>query len=81
MKAYYLGRVKHKYDDGVDLIYKYKGYEYMICDNHNGYSESLSQQHEEEQSKIDKIINMKSKENKNNEPFNIDKIYQILDWE
>ena len=32
MKAKYLGKCKHKYDDAVDLFYEYHGKEYTITD-------------------------------------------------
>jgi len=56
MKARYLGRFKHKYDDGVDLFYQYRGKEYMITDEHNGYSETINEKHESAQKRIDESL-------------------------
>lgn len=83
MKAKYIGRFKHKYDDGIDLLYKYRGYQYMICDTHNGCMEmgSLAKQHREEQDRIDKIIEHKENQPEVNQPFNVDEIYKMLGWE
>lgn len=82
MKAEYIGRFKHRYDDGVDLLYKYRGYEYMICDTHNGSMDinSLAKQHKEEQEKIDKIIEMKKQTKVNCKPTDLNEIFEMLEW-
>lgn len=79
MKAEYLGKVKDKNGYAVHLFYKYRGHEYMITDEHNGYSESMNEKHKAEQDRIDNLFEMKEK--KNDSPFNIDEIFEILGWD
>ena len=79
MKAEYLGKVKDKNGYAVHLFYKYRGHEYMITDEHNGYSESMNEKHKAEQDRIDNLFEMKEK--KNDYPFNIDEIFEILGWD
>lgn len=59
-KAEYIGKVTDKYPThgghAVNLFYRYRGHEYMVTDMHNGYSETLAEQHKREQKKIDRII-------------------------
>lgn len=69
-KAEYTGCSKDKYTDTVYLFYKYKGKEYMITDTHNGYSETLAEQHKREQAKIDKQIEEDKKKPLVPEPYN-----------
>lgn len=64
MKATYKGRSKDKYSDAVYLFYEYKGHEYMICDEHNGYSEPIWVKHKNEQDKIDREIEEQNKPKK-----------------
>lgn len=41
----------------TDLLYEYRGYEYIVTRHNNGYSaDSLREQHAEEQRKIDERI-------------------------
>ena len=78
MKAKYLGRCKHKYDDAVDLFYKYRGKEYMITDEHNGYFETMKEKHHRTQERIDKELD--EKENiSNSESFDFSILYNY--WE
>lgn len=56
MKAIYKGKVRDKNGYAVHLFYEYRGYEYMITDENNGYSEPLWVKHKNEQSRIDSII-------------------------
>ena len=78
MKAKYLGKCKHKYDDAVDLFYEYRDKEYMITDKHNGYSETMSEKHRQVQERIDKELD--EKENiSNSEPFDFSILYNY--WE
>ena len=67
MKAKYLGRCKHKYDDAIDLFYEYRGKEYMITDEYNGYFETMKEKHHREQERIDKELD--EKENISNSEF------------
>ena len=56
MKAKYIGC----YNDGwqhTELEYEYRGHRYWVVKHNNGYlDKSLKQQHEDEQKKIDQII-------------------------
>ena len=79
MKAEYLGKVKDKNGYAVHLFYKYRGHEYMITDEHNGYSESMNEKHKAEQDRIDNLFEMKEK--KNDSSFNMDEIFEILGWD
>lgn len=56
MKAEYIGKYRHKFDTGVDLFYSYRGEEYMITDEHNGYSEPMWVKHKNEQARIDAML-------------------------
>lgn len=56
MKAEYIGKVKDKNGYAVHLFYKYREHEYMITDEHNGYSEPMWVKHKAEQDRIDKEI-------------------------
>ncbi len=64
MVAKYIGKVRDRNGYAVHLFYEYKGHEYMITDEHNGYSETLKEKHEAEQKRIDNIIENEKKENK-----------------
>ena len=55
-KAEYIGRCKDRYSAAVDLVYRYRGHEYVVTDGHNGYSETLAEQHRREQQRIDKLL-------------------------
>lgn len=61
MKATYIGA----YHDGwehTELFYEYRGYKYCVTKHNNGYMDkSLREQHEEEQRKIDELIEEKNK--------------------
>lgn len=56
MKAEYIGMYRHKFDTGVDLFYRYRGKEYVITDEHNGYSEPMWVKHKNEQARIDREL-------------------------
>ena len=78
MKAKYLGRCKHKYDDAVDLFYEYRDKEYMITAEHSGYSETMREKHRQAQERIDGELD--EKENiSNSEPFDFSILYNY--WE
>lgn len=55
MKAKYLGSCTDR-TGFTYLMYEYRGHEYMVCDTHNGYAETLAQQHRAEQRRIDELI-------------------------
>lgn len=67
-KAEYIGKSRDKYSNhggyAVYLFYKYRGREYMITDTHNGYSETLAEQHKREQERIDREIKEENKPQK-----------------
>lgn len=60
-KAKYKGKLKDKNGYAVHLFYEYRGHEYMVTDEHNGYSEPMSVKHKNEQERIDRIIEEKNK--------------------
>lgn len=46
----------------TDLLYEYRGHEYIVTAHNNGYwGDSLREQHQEEQAKIDAMIENKDK--------------------
>ena len=55
-KAKFTGKVKDRNGYAVHLFYEYKGREYMITDEHNGYSEPMYVKHQNEQARIDREI-------------------------
>lgn len=60
-KAKYLGACSVDWKH-TDLFYEYRGYEYCVTKHNNGYMDkSLREQHEEEQRKIDELIEEKNK--------------------
>ena len=64
MKAKYKGKVRDKNGYAVHLFYEYRGHEYMITDEHNGYSESIATKHKNEQQRIDDLIERESQPKK-----------------
>ena len=71
MKAKYIGKVRDRNGYAVHLFYEYREHEYMITDEHNGYSETLREKHKAEQKRIDDIIENEKKENKTGEEFSL----------
>jgi len=76
MKASFISATR-TYDGKLkNLIYSYRGYEYMITDygwyGNGSVSESLSFQHKQEQNRIDKIIEDKNKPQKETNGFYFD---------
>lgn len=55
-KAEFIGKVRDRNGYSVHLLYKYRGHEYMITDEHNGYSEPMFVKHRNEQNRIDREI-------------------------
>lgn len=85
-KAKYIG--KYKSEKGIDLIYQYKGHEYIVTDyGWSGYSESLKEQHEFNQRRIDMILDIREKESDRKEKeidkseFNLEEVFEILGWD
>ncbi len=56
MKAKYIGKCRDKNGYAVHLFYEYRGREYMITDEHNGYSETTAEKHRCEQKRIDALL-------------------------
>ena len=56
MKAKYTGKVRDRNGYAVHLFYEYRGHEYMITDEHNGYSQTMAEKHKDAQDRIDKEI-------------------------
>ena len=81
MKAKFIGK---RYGTGYErdyifLEYEYRGRRYEVYENRAKGNEPLSWQHKAEQLRIDKIVDT-SKHN-NGEPFNMDEIWEILEWD
>ena len=55
-KAKYIGKTRDRNGYAVHLFYEYRGHEYMVTDEHNGYSEPLWVKHKNEQDRIDREI-------------------------
>jgi hypothetical protein len=81
-RATYKGKVHDKYSDSVHLFFEYRGHEYMITDEHNGYSVPMHKKHQDEQNRIDMLIeeSQKTPTNSNNE-FNMNELYSIMGWD
>lgn len=60
-KAKFTGKVRDRNGYAVHLFYEYRGREYMITDEHNGYSEPIWVKHKNEQERIDRIIEEEAK--------------------
>lgn len=60
-KAQYKGKSKDRNGYAVHLFYEYRGHEYMITDEHNGYSEPMYIKHKNEQARIDAMIEDENK--------------------
>ena len=78
--AIYKGKCRDKNGYAVHLFYEYRGHEYMITDEHNGYSETMKTKHRIEQERIDKLIDESDHGNGNSKPFDIDEIFSMLGW-
>ena len=55
-KAKFTGKVRDRNGYAVHLFYEYRGHEYMVTDEHNGYSEPMWVKHKNEQERIDREI-------------------------
>ena len=64
MKAVYKGKVRDRDGYAVHLFYEYRGHEYMVTDENNGYSEPMWVKHRNEQECIDRIIEEEQKPKK-----------------
>lgn len=61
MKATYKGKVRDRNGYAVHLFYEYRGHEYIVTDEHNGYSETMAEKHKHEQERIDQQIEAANK--------------------
>ena len=55
-KATFKGKVRDRNGYAVHLFYEYRGHEYTVTDEHNGYSEPMWVKHHNEQERIDQMI-------------------------
>lgn len=60
-KAKFTGKVRDRNGYAVHLFYEYRGREYMVTDEHNGYSEPMWVKHRNEQERIDREIEDEAK--------------------
>lgn len=85
MNAKYLGKTLDDNGYAVHLFYEYRGHEYMITDEHNGYSETIRSKHLCEQKRIDDIIAEEEKRKtlpeENKQGFTLDEIFQLMGWD
>lgn len=80
LKAKFVGKVRDKNGYAVHLFYKYRGREYMITDEHNGYSQTMAEKHREEQIRIDKEIEMANNTESSEEGhFDLDEIFNLIE--
>lgn len=85
MNAKYLGKTLDDNGYAVHLFYEYRGHEYMITDEHNGYSETVRSKHLWEQQRIDNMIaeeeKRKNLSEENKQGFTLDEIFQLMGWD
>lgn len=85
MNAKYLGKTLDDNGYAVHLFYEYRGHEYMITDEHNGYSETVRSKHLWEQQRIDNMIaeeeKRKTLSEENKQGFTLDEIFQLMGWD
>lgn len=60
-KATFKGKCFDRNGYAVHLFYEYRGREYMVTDEHNGYSEPMWVKHRNEQERIDREIEEEKK--------------------
>lgn len=63
-KATFKGKVYDRNGYAVHLLYEYRGREYFVSDEHNGYSEPMWVKHKNEQDRIDREIEEAAKPQK-----------------
>ena len=85
MNAKYLGKTLDDNGYAVHLFYEYRGHEYMITDEHNGYSETMRSKNLWEQQRIDDMIAEEEKRKnlpeENKQGFTLDEIFQLMGWD
>ena len=82
MKAKFINKW---YGTGYDrntiyLEYEYRNERYVITENMAKGNEPLSWQHKTAQTRIDKMLDV-PKHNVNSKPFDMDEIYEMLEWD
>lgn len=79
MKAKYIGKTRDRYTRAVHLVYEYRGREYIVTDEHNGYSGTLAEQHRREQERIDiELARPEHEEETNGEPNDAETGFDIF---
>lgn len=68
MKAKFIGKTRDRNGYAVHLFYEYRGREYMVTDEHNGYSEPMWVKHRKEQERIDREIEDEKKPQREAKP-------------
>jgi ubiquitin len=82
MRAKYKGKVRDENGYAVHLFYEYKGHEYIVTDEHNGYSETMWEKHRDAQKRIDREIEEERAQGKqDSKPFDMDEIFQMMGWD
>lgn len=82
MRAKYKGKVRDKNGYAVHLFYEYRGREYMITDEHNGYSETMREKHVAAQEEIDRQIVQETADTIGiSNEFDLDEIFQMMGWD
>lgn len=76
-KAKYIGKCYDRYNRTVYLFYEYRGYEYMITDEHNGCYNPICEQHEKEQERIDREI--AERETESREPIDKSPVDAVME--
>lgn len=80
-KAKFTGKVRDRNGYAVHLFYEYRGREYMITDENNGYSEPLWVKHRNEQARIDREIEDEQKPRREARPEDSAEYGFELFWE
>ena len=81
-RAVYKGKVRDRNGYAVHLFYEYREHEYMITDEHNGYSETMREKHIEAQKEIDRQIAQEAAEIVGiSNGFDMDEIFQMMGWD
>lgn len=83
-RAIYKGKAYDPDGHSVHLFYEYRGKEYIITDEHNGYSETLFEKHQYEQQRIDELLDGTPSENhpsKSVDGFSLEEIFQMMGWD
>ena len=78
-RAIYKGKVRDGNGYAVHLFYEYRGHEYIITDEHNGYSETMREKHLYEQIRIDREIAVEqARRSIRQAEFDMDEIFELM---